>query len=124
MDFLKKIDIKVLFIFLLLILLLISILTRPNKVNVEYYEDEIKKLNEINNKLYKVNDSLNYENEKLNFTIINIENKIDSIDVILFKNNLEVEKLKNKKSEISNNVIIMGADDVTRSLTEYIKRRN
>jgi len=124
MGFLKKIDIKTLLIIILLIMFTVSMLTRPTSVNVKYYEEEIKKLNIVNEKIMLKNDSISLENLKLDETLENINSKIDSIDKELASKDYKIKELKRKKDEIPKNVFNMGADDVTRSLTEYLKRRN
>jgi len=124
MEFLKKIDIKVLLIIILLVMFVVSILTRPSSVNVNYYEEEIKKLNIINENIMLKNDSISLENLKLDETLEKINSKIDSIDKELTSKDYKINQLKKKKDEIPKNVFNMGADDVTRSLTEYLKRRN
>jgi predicted RNase H-like nuclease (RuvC/YqgF family) len=124
MGFLKKIDIKSLLIIILLIMFTVSMLTRPASVNVKYYEEEIKKLNIVNEKILLKNDSISLENLKLDETLENINSKIDSIDKELASKDYKIKELKRKKDEIPKNVFNMGADDVTRSLTEYLKRRN
>lgn len=102
----------------------VSMLTRPASVNVKYYEEEIKKLNIVNEKILLKNDSISLENLKLDETLENINSKIDSIDKELASKDYKIKELKRKKDEIHENVFNMGADDVTRSLTEYLKRRN
>ena len=102
----------------------VSMLTRPASVNVKYYEEEIKKLNIVNEKILLKNDSISLENLKLDETLENINSKIDSIDKELASKDYKIKELKRKKYEIHKNVFNMGADDVTRSLTEYLKRRN
>lgn len=102
----------------------VSMLTRPASVNVKYYEEEIKKLNIVNEKIMLKNDSISLENLKLDETLENINSKIDSIDKELASKDYKIKELKRKKDEIPKNVFNMGADDVTRSLTEYLKRRN
>jgi hypothetical protein len=124
MGFLKKIDIKTLLIIILLIMFTVSMLTRPTSVNVKYYEEEIKKLNIVNEKILLKNDSISLENLKLDETLESINLKIDSIDKELASKDYKIKELKRKKDEIPKNVFNMGADDVTRSLTEYLKRRN
>jgi len=124
MGFLKKIDIKTLLIIILLIMFTMSMLTRPTSVNVKYYEEEIKKLNIVNEKILLKNDSISLENLKLDETLESINLKIDSIDKELASKDYKIKELKRKKDEIPKNVFNMGADDVTRSLTEYLKRRN
>lgn len=102
----------------------VSMLTRPTSVNVKYYEEEIKKLNIVNEKILLKNDSISLENLKLDETLESINLKIDSIDKELASKDYKIKELKRKKDEIPKNVFNMGADDVTRSLTEYLKRRN
>ena len=46
----------------------VSMLTRPTSVNVKYYEEEIKKLNIVNEKILLKNDSISLENLKLDET--------------------------------------------------------
>lgn len=107
-----------------MIILVISLLTRPSKINVSYYEEEIKKLNMINQKIVLKNDSIILENKKLDELLKSVDIKIDSIDKVILSKDSEINKLKNQSNEIPENVFNMGADDVTRNLSEYLKRRN
>jgi predicted PurR-regulated permease PerM len=118
-----NIDIKTIFILILAAVLVVGILFWPSK-GVNTFEDEIKLLNEKNELLNNRNDSLDIINNELDLNIKNIKKQIDSTNTILGQTEIELKRLKNRKSEVHSNVITMGADDVTSNLSDYLKRRH
>lgn len=117
-----NIDIKTGFIIILGLIIVIMILFRPSK-NIDNYEKELKDLREKNIILFKQNDSLNNINGVLKLQIESLKDKVDSVNIILDKNEEEIKRLKNRKGEVSNNVNRMGVNDVTRNFSKYLKRR-
>jgi len=118
-----NIDIKTGFIIILGLIIVIMILFRPSK-NIDNYEKELKDLREKNIKLFKQNDSLNIVNDILKLQIEALNNEVDSVNVILDKNEEEIKRLKNRRGEVSNNVNRMGVNDITRNIAKYLKRRS
>ena len=53
-----------------------------------------------------------------------LEEGVEEINIKLEDSTKEIEKLKKKKNEISSNVIIMDANDVTNNIADYLERRN
>ena len=117
-----NIDIKTGFIIILGLIIVLMILFRPSK-RIDNYEKELQYLKEKNIKLYKQNDSLNNINDVLKIQIESLKDKVDSVNVILDKNEKEIKRLKNRKGEVSNNVNRMGVNDVTSNFSKYLKRR-
>jgi peptidoglycan hydrolase CwlO-like protein len=117
-----NIDIKTGFIIILGLIIVLMILFRPSK-RIDNYEKELQDLKEKNIKLYKQNDSLNNINDVLKIQIESLKDKVDSVNVILDKNEKEIKRLKNRKGEVSNNVNRMGVNDVTSNFSKYLKRR-
>lgn len=99
------------------------ILFRPTK-DINNYEEEIKLLNEKNILLLRSNDSIMSLNNNLQKDIDILNQNVDSVNLVLNENEEEIKNLKKRRGEVFNHVNNMGANDVTRSLTNYIKRRH
>lgn len=118
-----KIDIKTGFIIVLGLIIIFMILFRPSK-DINNYENEIEKLNAINNELLDRNDSLKHKNNILEKQICVLEFNVESVNNSLDKNQIEIKRLKNKKGEIFNYVNSMDANGVTSGFSDYLKRRD
>jgi hypothetical protein len=118
-----KIDIKTGFIIVLGLVITLMILFRPSN-GLDYYEDELNVLNNKNVLLLEKNDSLSNINRTLQLELDTLSNSVDSVNIVLGINKEEIKRLKRKKGEIFNNVNNMGVNDVTRSLSSYLKRRH
>jgi len=100
------------------------ILFNPSKKEIYKYETEINNLNKKNKELLFKNDSLKNVNRQLGNDILILTKKIDDINIELEDNENLIKRLKKKKGEIFSNVNSMDANGVTRSLTDYLKRRD
>ena len=117
-----NIDIKTIFI-LVLGAAVILLLFRPSK-DINTHEEEILILKTQNKVLIQDNDNISTINIKLMEDVVILEEDVEEINVKLEDSNKEIEKLKKKKNEISSNVIIMDANDVTNNIADYLERRN
>jgi len=118
-----NIDIKTVFIIVLGLIVVFMILFRPSK-DINYYEEEIKLLNEKNVLLIKSNDSIISLNNNLQKEIDILNQSVDSVNLVLNKNEEEINKLKKRKGEVFDHVNNMDVNGVTRNLTDYIKRNH
>lgn len=118
-----NIDIKTVFIIVLGLIVVFMILFRPSK-DINYYEEEIKLLNEKNVFLLKSNDSIISLNNNLQKEIDILNQSVDSVNLVLNKNEEEIKKLKKRKGEVFDHVNNMDVNGVTRNLTDYIKRNH
>jgi peptidoglycan hydrolase CwlO-like protein len=117
-----KIDIKTGFIIVLGLVIVLMILLKPSK-GLNYYEDELNELNNKNKLLLEKNDSLYNINNTLQIELDSLSDDVDSVNLILGNNKKEIDRLKNRKGEIFDNVNNMDVNDVTRNLSGYLKRR-
>ena len=118
-----NIDIKTVFIIVLGLIVVFMILFRPSK-DINYYEEEIRLLNEKNVLLKKSNDSIISLNNNLQKEIDILNQSVDSLNLVLNKNEEEINKLKKRKGEVFDHVNNMDVNGVTRNLTDYIKRNH
>ena len=118
-----NIDIKTVFIIVLGLIVFFMILFRPSK-DINYYEEEIRLLNEKNVLLLKSNDSIISLNNNLQKEIDILNQSVDSVNLVLNKNEEEINKLKKRKGEVFDRVNNMDVNGVTRNLTDYIKRNH
>jgi predicted nuclease with TOPRIM domain len=118
-----NIDIKTVFIIVLGLIVVFMILFRPSK-DINYYEEEINLLNEKNVLLLKSNDSIISINNNLQKEIDILNQSVDSVNLVLNKNEEEINKLKKRKGEVFDHVNNMDVNGVTRNLTDYIKRNH
>jgi predicted nuclease with TOPRIM domain len=118
-----NIDIKTVFIIVLGLIVVFMILFRPSK-DINYYEEEINLLNEKNVLLLKSNDSIISLNNNLQKEIDILNQSVDSVNLVLNKNEEEIKKLKKRKGEVFDHVNNMDVNGVTRNLTDYIKRNH
>lgn len=118
-----NIDIKTVFIIVLGLIVVFMILFRPSK-DINYYEEEIRLLNEKNVLLIKSNDSIISLNNNLQKEIDILNQSVDSVNLVLNKNEEEINKLKKRKGEVFDHVNNMDVNGVTRNLTDYIKRNH
>jgi archaellum biogenesis ATPase FlaH len=121
--FKSKIDIKTIFILVLGAAVILLLLFRPSK-GINTHEEEILILKTQNKVLIQNNDSLSSINNKLIEDVVILEEGVEEINIKLEDSTKEIEKLKKKKNEISSNVIIMDANDVTNNIADYLERRN
>ena len=117
-----KIDIKLIFIFILAAALILSFIFRPSKP-IETYEDVINELKEENKQLLLSNDSISKINDQLQIEIDQILFVIDSTKVLLKDKEIKLKELEEKRNAVSNIVNSLHADDVTNTISDYIKRR-
>ena len=118
-----NIDIKTIFIIVLGLIVVFMILFRPSK-DINYYEEEIKLLNEKNILLIESNDSIMSLNNNLQTEIDNLNQSVDSVNLVLDKNEEEINKLKRRKGEIFDHVNNMDVNGVTRNIADYLKRNH
>ena len=125
MSDIKKIinSIQLIFIVILAIALILSLIFRPSKP-IDTYENEINALKEQNTQLLLSNDSINSVNSKLQKEINTILYAIDSTKVILKETETKLAELEKKRNEIPNIISNMDSDDITRSISDYLKRRS
>ena len=117
-----KIDIKLIFIFILAIALILTIIFRPSKP-IETYENEINTLKKVNKELLISNDSIAGLNKKLEKEIQQILFTIDSTEVLLRNTENKLKELEKRRDEVSNIVDNLNSDGVTQSISDYLKRR-
>ena len=117
-----NIDLKSILIIALGVALVLSFIFRPS-VPIEEYEEEITILQRQNKKLLISNDSIVKANIKLQKEIDVILYAIDSTTVVLRKTENKLEELERKRNEVSNIVDNMDSDDVTNTISDYLKRR-
>ncbi len=122
----KKFDFKTITIIVLGIALVLVIIFGNvfNKPNIDTYTNEISKLNEANKQLLHQNDSINSVNKKLDVDITNIEKKIEDNQKQLLNTQLELNKLKKERNEISTTVSHLSGNDVVDSFTKYLNQRD
>jgi len=118
------IDIKTIVIILLSLLVVGLIFFNNSGKDIEKYRQEIDNLNKVNKELLLNNDSLKNLNSDLSKDIINLNDKIDDINLILESNESLIKRLKKRKSEIPTNVNVMDADGVASDISDYLKRRD
>lgn len=110
---------------ILLSLLVVGLIFFNNSgKDIEKYRQEIDNLNKVNKELLLNNDSLKNLNSDLSKDIINLNDKIDDINLILESNESLIKRLKKRKSEIPTNVNVMDADGVASDISDYLKRRD
>lgn len=115
-------NIQLVFIIILASALILSLLFRPS-IPIDVYEDEIKALKDQNTHLLLSNDSINNINNKLQEEVNTILYAIDSTKVILKETETKLEDLEKKRNEIPNIISHMDSDDITNSISNYLKRR-
>ena len=118
-----KIDIKLIFIFILAIALILTIIFRPS-IPIETYESEINTLKQVNKELLISNDSITGINKKLEEEIRQILFTIDSTKVLLNNSENKIKELEEQRDEISDIVDNLNSDGVTKSISDYLKRRS
>jgi len=106
-----KIDIKLIFIFILAVALILSFIFRP-PTPIETYEDVINDLKEENKQLLLSNDSISKINNQLQIEIDQILFVIDSTKVLLKDKEIKLKEVNS-----------LHADDVTSTISDYLKRR-
>ena len=117
-----KIDIKTIFILVLAVALILSFIFRPN-VPIDTYEEEINALKQENRELILSNDSINKLNKKLEEEIREILFTIDSTQALLRNTENKLKELEGRRNEVSNIVDNLNSDGVTKSISDYLKRR-
>jgi DNA repair exonuclease SbcCD ATPase subunit len=118
------IDKKTIVIILLSLVVVGLIFLKNFDKDIEKYRQEIDNLNKVNKELLLNNDSLKNLNSELSKDIINLNDKIDDINLILESNESLIKRLKKRKSEIPTNVNVMDADGVASGISDYLKRRD
>ena len=121
----KKIfnNIQLVFIIILAAALILSLLFRPS-VPIDVYEKEINILKKQNGQLLLSNDSINNINNKLQNEINATLYAIDSTKVILKETETKLADLEKKRDEIPHIINNMDSDDITNSISDYLKRRS
>ena len=117
-----KLDIKSIFIIILGAALILSFIFRPSKP-IETYENEINALKEVNKELLISNDSIAGLNKKLEKEIQQILFTIDSTKALLKNSEKKIKELEEQRDEISDIVDNLNSDGVTKSISDYLKRR-
>jgi len=117
-----KFDIKLIFILVLAVALILSFIFRPN-VPIETYEEEINTLKRENRDLILSNDSINKLNKKLEEEIRGILFTIDSTQALLRNTENKLKELEGRRNEVSHIVDNLNSDGVTKSISDYLKRR-
>jgi len=117
-----KFDIKLIFILVLAVALILSFIFRPN-VPIETYEEEINTLKRENRYLILSNDSINKLNKKLEEEIRGILFTIDSTQALLRNTENKLKELEGRRNEVSHIVDNLNSDGVTKSISDYLKRR-
>ncbi len=102
--------------------MVLSLLFRSS-VPIDVYEKEINTLKKQNGQLLLSNDSINNINNKLQGEINTILYAIDSTKVILRETETKLADLEEKRDEIPNIIDNMDSDDITNSISDYLKRR-
>jgi chromosome segregation ATPase len=118
-----NIDLKAILILSLAVALVLSLIFRPS-VPIEEYEKEIDILKRQNQELIMSNDSITKANIKLQKEIEVILYAIDSTKSVLAATEYKLEELEKRRNEVSNIVDNMHSDDVTNTISDYLKRRN
>jgi hypothetical protein len=99
------------------------IVFRPS-TGIDEKEKEIELLKEHNKQLELSNDSLKVNNVKLKEEMGEIYGilEIRDTELLVVKNNIKV--LEGKRNEVRNSINIMDGNDVSRTYTDYLKRRS
>ncbi len=118
----SKIDIKLIFIFVLAGALILSLIFRPSN-EIDMHEDELKQLELSNQKLQNENDSIKLDNIKLNEEVQELIIDIDSTQAALADTEDRLNDIENDKGKVSGYVNTLDADGIAESLTEYLNRR-
>lgn len=116
-------NIQLTFIVILAVALVLSLLFRSS-VPIDVYEKEINILKKQNGQLLLSNDSINNINNRLQNEINTILYTIDSTEVILRETETKLADLEKKRNEIPNIISHMDSDDITNSISDYLKRRS
>lgn len=117
-----NLDLKAILILGLAVALVLSWVFRPT-VPIEEYEKEIDVLKRQNQELIMSNDSIAKANLKLQKEIEIILYAIDSTKTVLEETENKLIELERKRNEVSNIVDNMDGDDVTNTISDYLKRR-
>lgn len=116
-------NIQLVFIIILAVALILSILSKPS-TPIDTYEDEINLLRKQNKELRLSNDSLTSANVKLQEEINIILYAIDSTEVALRETEAKLAELEKRRNEIPSIISNMDSDDITNSISDYLKRRS
>lgn len=122
----NKFDIKTITIFVLGVILVLVIIFGNvfNKPDIDSYTNEISKLNQENKQLLHQNDSINFVNKKLDVEIAAIDKQVEENKKKLASTQLELNKLKKERNEISTYVSHLSGNDVADSFTKYLEQRD
>jgi uncharacterized protein HemX len=121
MEWLKKLDFKSIAILVLGIALIVSfILGQRNNVNLK--KDLINELHKENEAIIKKNDSLIQVNQRIDQEIKDIQIKLAENTVQLATNQQQIKDLKKKQNEIPTYVSRLSANDVAKSLSNYLTK--
>ena len=116
-------NIQLVFIIILAVALILSILSKPS-TPIDTYEDEINLLKKQNKELRLSNDSLTSANIKLQEEINIILYAIDSTEVALRETEAKLTELEKRRNEVPSIINNMDSDDITNSISDYLKRRS
>jgi hypothetical protein len=116
-------SIKNIFLIILTLVVIGFIVFRPS-TGIDEKEKEIELLKEHNKQLELSNDSLKVNNVKLKEEMGEIYGilEIRDTELLVVKNNIKV--LEGKRNEVRNSINIMDGNDVSRTYTDYLKRRS
>jgi hypothetical protein len=122
---LRKLDTKTIIILALTILIVLLLIFRPSKTEVDIErEKRIEKLESDNERLLNSNDSLEVVAGTLSSEIIDLKletiEKLGQLDDIQYK----LDELIKRRDEIRDWVDSMDASGVAESFSEYLKRRS
>ena len=102
--------------------LTLGIIFKPNNT-INYNEDVIRVLKEKNSRLLINNESIKVNNDKLSLEIDSLGQIIEHLNEDLIDTKEKINKLKIKKDEISNHVDTISSDELTRTFTEFLNRK-
>jgi hypothetical protein len=119
---LNHIDIRNVFILVLLVVL-VFVFLRKESIGIDYKNEEINYLKKQNSFLMSKNDSLGLQNLRLDGLLKDLEIKIVENKNKLSDAQKEIERLKNIKNEIPAYINTLSANDVADALTKHIDRK-
>ncbi len=116
-----KLGIKDYFIIILGVGIIISFMLGQRRT-IDYRENEIQKLQQLNEELQVNNDSLELINKKLDGQIAKIHTEIAVKEAELRQSNNQITKLNNRRNEIPIHITYLSANGVATELSDYITR--
>lgn len=120
-EYVKKLDIKSIFIIILAILLIVSFLL-GQKNGINYHKSDLKQLKENNDKLYKKNDSLLLANKYLDKRISELNILIESNNKMLTETQDRLDYLNKRRNEIPTYINNLSATGVANEFSAYLNK--